>query len=58
MSLDVSVVIVLCQWLNQQQKKLQRHSQIVTVVLERDHDKDYTHRVMLNDCVSAHWSHS
>ena len=37
-------------------KLLQRHSQILTVVLEWDHNKDYTHCVMLNNCVSPRWS--
>ena len=38
-------------------KLLLRHSQIVTMVSDWDHDKDYTHRVTLYDHVSARWSH-
>ena len=46
---DTSVVIVLLQWLNQ----LQNYTHRSLVTRPR---QDYTHRVMLNDCVSARWS--
>ena len=47
---DESVVIVLRQWLNQ----LQNYSSHRSLGIRPR--QDYTHCVMLNDCISARWS--
>ena len=54
---DASVVIVLRQWLNQLWNYSRDTSKINTHRSLRTRPRqDCTHRVMLNDCISARWS--
>ena len=48
---DASVVVVLLQWLNH----LQNYSRVTSKYSPQSWNET-THRVMLNDCVSARWS--
>ena len=53
---DMSVVIVLLQWLNQLQDYYETTQANTHRSLGTRPRHDYAHRVILNDCVSAPWS--